>query len=230
MLSLNLWFWSAFFGRDEPEVAIILKLFHAVIEFQAGISVGSCVHSLLFIERIGLPIGKLRIFRDALAEEIGEKLRQTHIFDAHLRRYLLQIHEIARLKRRSSFVQLLHIVFEREANFFYLPILEQMCQGVGQSHVVEPEKEAKIGSGHLQKRHFMLLSLAKRRAGLCVDAQFCIPAEVLHSSLRFTLTLDDNNSPIEGVAGECSYDFLVRLDEKFLHKREVKMELRAITE
>ena len=80
MLSLNLWFWSAFFGRNEPEVAIILKLFHAVIEFQAGISVGSCVHPLLFIERIGLPIGKLRIFRDALAEEIGEKLRQTHIF------------------------------------------------------------------------------------------------------------------------------------------------------
>ena len=76
----------------------------------------------------------------------------------------------------------------------------------------------------------MLLSLTKRRAGLCIDAQFCIPAEVLHSSLRFTLTLDDNNSPIEGVAGECSYDFLVRLDEKFLHKREVKMELRAITE
>ena len=93
-----------------------------------------------------------------------------------------------------------------------------MRQRIRQSHVVQAEKEAQICRGNLQKRNFVLLSFAKGGTGLGINPQFRMTTEVLHRTLRFLFALNDDDSPLKGVAGQGGDEFFVRFDEEFLHK------------
>lgn len=192
-----------------------LQLHHTFVEADTGIGIGGGIKALFFIENVGLPVGELRCFGNAPAEEVGKEFGQTHVLNAHRGGHLLEVYAASRCEVGAALAELVEVVFEREAHFAKVFVLEKLRKAVGEAHEVETKEETKVAARHLQQRHLVGGAAAEGGARFGVDAQQRAGAEVAHSAFGFGFALHHNDAAGEGVARQCGNELFIGLGEEF---------------
>lgn len=100
----------------------------------AGVCVGSCIDTLAFIETVGLPVGELSAFGDALMEEIGPKFLKTEVFYAHARCNMLEVNVAGGMKSLMTMGEHAPIIMEREANLEYCRVFQKIDETLRKAH------------------------------------------------------------------------------------------------
>lgn len=197
-------FWS--FGcrrRQKNVVAAEVQLRHVTIEVDDGIGICGGIDALLLVEMVSFPVGELSTLGDALMEEVGPKLLEAEILDAHACSNMLEINVAGRVKTLVTMGKHSPIVVEGEADFEYGGIFQEIDETLGEAHEIEAEEEADSVAGNLKKCHLVLYAALEGRTSFGVDAEELEGAQIVYRTLGFTLALDDNDAAVESVAGQC---------------------------
>lgn len=184
---------------------------HAAIEVNAGICIGGGIDTLLLVEMVGLPIGKLRRLGKTLVKEVGPKFLEAEVLDAHARSNMLEIDEASRVKTFVAVGEHAPIVMEREAYLEDGGVFEEIDEALGKTHVVEAEKEADAVSGYLQQGHLILHAALEGGTRLSINAEEFEGAEIFHGANGFAFTLHDDDASAKSIAGQCRDEVLVGL-------------------
>lgn len=190
------WLWR----RQQNVVAAEVQLGHATIEVDARIGIGGSIYTLLLVEMVGFPVRELSILADALAKEVGPKLLEAEIFDAHACGDVLKVNPSCRMKSFMTMGKHAPIVVEGKADLEDCGIFEKIDKTLRETHEVETEEETDTIAGNLQQRHLILHSALERRARLGVDAEYLERTEIVDSTPGFAFALDDNDASAKGVA------------------------------
>ena len=108
-------------------------------------------------------------------------LLQTHLFNAEMRYIILKFHPVSRAGILPvSAAQHPEVILQRKSHLKHI-VLEKLFQEIGQSDMVQPKQETSICRSHLQQRHLIHHSLAKRRAGFRIYSHQCMRIQVCNS-------------------------------------------------
>lgn len=148
-----------------------MELRHAAVEVDDGVGIGGCVDALLLIEVVSLPVGELCALGDTLAEEVGPKFLEAHVFNAHACGEGLEVDVAGRMEALAAVGEHAEVVVKRKANLEDSGVFEELDEAGGEAHEVEAEEETDAVARNLEKGHLVLHAALKGRARLGVDTE-----------------------------------------------------------
>lgn len=194
-----------------------MELRHASVEVDDSVGISGGVDALLLVKVVGFPIGELCALGDALAEEIGPKFLEAHIFDAHTCGEGLEVDVSCRMECLAAMGEHAEVVVKREADLKNCGIFEQFDEARGEAHEVETEEETDTVACYLEEGHLILYTALERGAGLGVYAKNLERAQVFDGATCLALALYHNDASAEGVSRKRRDEVLVGFCKEFGH-------------
>lgn len=120
-------------------------------------------------EGVGFPIGEALTFGNSFSEHDAVDFAETVVGNPEAFHESLEVDEVLR-RELGELVEIMEIIMHRQPDFHYFAVFKKIYEGLWETNLIEPEKEAYRFRAKLHKGHLVGHTLAEAGSGFRIKA------------------------------------------------------------